>query len=114
MKIKYHGSWYRIAFEYGGSLIDGRRTTLALLDVWNPKLMKWENTHILGLAVCSLKDRFTKERGRKVALAHLFTKMGMNKQDRSTFWKAYLSDAFIYPQAFLDLETGFVGFTNAG
>jgi hypothetical protein len=45
----------------------------------------------IGNGICSPKDKFDKEIGRKVILARALSKSNFSKENRKQFWSAYLN-----------------------
>lgn len=49
-----------------------------------------DTVHGTGIAFCSEKDNYEKERGRKIALTRALRDMGANKGLRTKVWESYL------------------------
>lgn len=45
----------------------------------------------IGQAECSSKDKFDKEKGRKLSLARALAAAGLTKSERICFWTAYFN-----------------------
>lgn len=44
---------------------------------------------LIGTAYCSPSDHFSKEEGRKAALAHAIESLNLSKSERQIVWEAY-------------------------
>ena len=61
----------------------GRRITIAQIFDSEKRLIR------TGRSTCSEKDLFSKEKGRKQALAKALTKSNISKQERFRIWEDY-------------------------
>ncbi len=87
MKFGQDGIEYRIVFSHE-QCPDGPRiksvTTCRIVVKVNGTIQLWSS----GYAYCSVKDVFSKETGRKVALTRALKEF--DKEFRTRAWKAYL------------------------
>ena len=75
-----------IAIKKQSHIKGATRCTLAMLD-------KEGNKEIVAItqAWCSVKDPYNKERGRKISLTRALNEAGLNKEERTQVWEAYLN-----------------------
>lgn len=94
MDFELDGRAYRIVFEHKYDGLIERRITRAWLlrkDA-DPNVHNWWPTNLFGLAICSPKDIFTKEAGRKHSLLNLWRDvMHLDKATRAWLWEKYFS-----------------------
>jgi hypothetical protein len=51
-----------------------------------------------GVALCSLKDQFTKDKGRKVSLLRAMQNAGIKKENRIPIWEIYRTSMTLNPR----------------
>lgn len=74
---------YFIVFGYKTWQSGEKVTDCYIRDVDTDELLS------TGHAICSVKDNFSKEEGRKVALSKAMANLSISKQDRLEIWFAY-------------------------
>jgi hypothetical protein len=83
--VKWKHPLFKITLPKTNETVEVRGTECSIKDM---------NSGIYGLgtAVCSKKEQFAKDRGRKISLARAFKSQGVfKKPDRKVFWDEYLS-----------------------
>lgn len=101
MKFKFDGDLYKLTISFipADRSVSGLRETWATLSRYN-KTMTDTGYVTVGVALCSAKDRFVKEKGRKLSIARMFESWNLHwyhspsKKLREVFWRWYLH----YPQ----------------
>lgn len=83
-QVTVDGKRYRVIFAYA-KVDDGRIATGAFIRNEENAVIHFSD------AVCSKKDNFSKEKGRKLALARLVK--DFPREVRAAFWKAYFEKA---------------------
>jgi hypothetical protein len=51
--------------------------------------IKSESKEDYGIALCSLRDNFSRDKGRKISLTRAIQQIGVPKQERKPIWDAY-------------------------
>jgi hypothetical protein len=86
VRVNQDGKEFKVVFKHDCTL-GGRRFTKCLIECDGGPTFE-------GVAFCSSKDHFSKERGRKVSLARAlkeaFLSTDSAKSIRTAFWNAYL------------------------
>jgi hypothetical protein len=77
-----------IAFGFSHSKLDptaakAKAITLCHLSVADKR--------VTAFALCSVKDNFNKEKGRKIALSRALQESGLGREDRELVWYRYFS-----------------------
>lgn len=80
--INYKGSNLKISFAYDEPFKNMRITACLLTNEWGT-VIKYVDTK------CSEKDHFNKNKGRKIALAHMLANLDMTKGERTKVWEEY-------------------------
>jgi len=68
------------------------RKTICTLEKSRSRIISSKiNTKIVGegVAICSKKDNFSKERGRKLAMLKAMKDAGIQKSERALIWEVY-------------------------
>ena len=92
MKFNVSGTEYDIRFKYVKNE-SGQVETKCKISRVNPDLVGSERYSVVvtGNAMQSVRDRFNKQTGRKVALTRAANAFSNDKADRKAVWDAYLS-----------------------
>ena len=48
-------------------------------------------TFVTETAICSVKEQFQKDKGRKISMARALNKLHLQKPERKIFWEEYLN-----------------------
>lgn len=83
------GSTGRLFFNYNFD-IKKRKVTQCIIEHHNQNKSEENKVDFawLGITICSKKDTFVKEIGRRIALSYAVNQIS-NKQDRKIIWKTY-------------------------
>lgn len=84
MRLNLRGKELVISFKHAPD------TTQCFIDVFTGTDRRLERT-FSGLAVCSPKDKFVKEIGRKHSLTRAIATMGCTTEERRAIWLCYLN-----------------------
>ena len=75
---------YEIKWEYHYPIQSPRLQTLCQI-----KNTITDNDVSFGFALCSEKDRFCRDTGRKLSLARAMKSAGLSKEERAELWNVY-------------------------
>lgn len=86
MRVNHDGEQFKVVFKHGCTF-GGKKFTRCIIEC--------DEKHVSeGLACCSSRDQFSKERGRKLSLARAlneaFSHKDSAKDIRKAFWEEYL------------------------
>jgi hypothetical protein len=74
---------YEIRWFYRDCEVKGKPTKETICR------LKSESKDEFGVALCSLKDNFSRDKGRKLSLLRAIQRIGVPKKERKPIWDAY-------------------------
>lgn len=93
--ISFNKVYFRVFYgakefdKNGQKIVRRSATVVAVVDEKTDVPMREREILSLGEAFCSLKDNFSRAKGRKLALARCIANLGWDEETRKAFWKEY-------------------------